>query len=137
MRTGPASTKSLSMSAVLAVAEVDDAVVVPLTRGEGEPLVRVVGEEPRSATTRQRVHEQVELVDQLVGEHGPHELGAAADVEVAVDVALESTNRVGVVRPDDLAVLPRRRREGSGDDVLGGVVEERRAGIVLRGAIRP
>ena len=79
----------------------------------------------------------MQRVDQAVREHRPHERAAAADVEVAADLVLQGADRVGVVRPDELRVPPRRGREPPGDDVLGGVVEERRPGIVIHGPGRP
>src|SRR6266508_6065956 len=79
----------------------------------------------------------MELVYQAVREHRSDERAAAADVEVAVDLVLEAADRGGVVRPDDLRVPPRRIRERPGDDVLGGVIEERRPWIVLHGPRRP
>src|SRR6266545_7582117 len=79
----------------------------------------------------------MELVYQAVREHRSDERAAAADVEVAVDLVLEAADRGGVVRPDDLRVPPRRVRERPGDDVLDGVVEERRPWIVLHGPRRP
>jgi hypothetical protein len=43
----------------------------------------------------------VQLVDEAVLEHCPHERAAAADVEVTVDVVLEPANRVRVIGADD------------------------------------
>ena len=79
----------------------------------------------------------MQLVDEAVGEHRPDQRSAAADVEVAGDLVLEPADRAGVVRSDDLRVPPRRGRQRRGDDVLGGVVEERRPWIVLHGPRRP
>ena len=96
-----------------------------------------VGEQPRTGPAGERVDEQVQPVDQAVGEHRPHQRAAAADVEVAVDLVLQAADRVGVVGPDDLRVAPRRLGQRPGDDVLGGVVEERRPGVVLDRPRRP
>src|SRR4051812_32720522 len=79
----------------------------------------------------------MQLVHQAVGEHGPHERAAAADVEVAAGLVLERADAVGRVEPDDRRVVPVGLLQRARDDVLRGLVEERRAGIVLGGAPPP
>src|ERR1700742_4108155 len=59
--------------------QVEDPVVVELRarpgpRGRG----RVLGEQPRAGAAGHRVHEQVQLVDEAVGQQGPDQGGAAA-----------------------------------------------------------
>jgi hypothetical protein len=53
----------------------------------------------------QREYEQVQLVDQAVGEHRLNEAAAAADVDVAVDFVLEVTDLVRVVGAKDDRVV--------------------------------
>src|SRR5438034_1556030 len=87
-------------SGLRTVGEVDDAVVVRLTGGERQLAGRgVLGKEPRAGTARQRIDEEMQLVDEAVCEHRPHERAAAADVEVAVELGLQRANPVRVVRP--------------------------------------
>src|SRR6266516_4220017 len=53
---------------------------------------------------------------------------AAADVNVAVDLVLEVTDRARAIGAKDRGVAPVRGLQRSGDDVLGRLVHERRAG---------
>ena len=64
-------------------------------------------EQPRSGAAGERVHAQVQLVDQAVSEHGSHECDASAHVEVA-DLVLQAADPVGIVGSDDFGVPPRR-----------------------------
>src|SRR4029077_1162849 len=59
------------------------------------------------------------------------------DVDPAGHALLELPDDTGVVRPDDLGVLPCRLLQRGGDHVLHGVVHERRPGIVGSGPGRP
>ena len=112
--------------------------VVHLRARERELERRVaLGEQPLAGAERERIDEQVELVDQAVGEHRSHQPGAAADVEVAVELLLQAPDRRRVVRSDDLRVAPRRLGQRARDDVLRCVVEERRARVVLDRPRRP
>src|SRR3954453_8619157 len=82
-----------------------DAVLVHLRAREPELERRVAfREESLAGAERERIDEQVELVDQAVGEHRAHQAGAAADVEVAVELLLQAPDCRGVVRADDLRV---------------------------------
>ncbi len=88
--------------------------VVRLAGGERQvQRLRVVEEEPSSGAAREREHEEVQLVDEPIGEHCAHEHRAAADVEVAVDRSLELLDLIRVVRPEDRRVPPCRPRSAS------------------------
>src|ERR1044072_6162167 len=94
----------------------DDAVLVDLRARQPELEWRVgLGEEALPGGEAERVDERVELVDQAVGEHRAHQAGAAADVEVAVELLLQTPDRLRVVRADDLRVAPRRLGQRAGD----------------------
>ena len=64
-----------------------DPALVRLCPGECELRSgAAVDEQPLTGTERQGKDEQMQLVDEPVGEHGSNEGAAAADVDVAVDV---------------------------------------------------
>jgi hypothetical protein len=78
------------------VVEVDDAVVVEGAGGEGAfARCGVFGERARPACAGERVDEEMQLVDEAVGEQSVDERATAADVEVTVDVALQLPDRSG------------------------------------------
>ena len=80
----------------------DSAVVEGFATCEFKPgRTRTVGEESLAASERQGEQEQVQLVDQVVGEHRPHQGAAAAHVDTAVDACLEAADRIGAVGPED------------------------------------
>src|SRR5919197_2857791 len=140
--TPSSDTNSVTMmrpiSGLASVVEVEHAVVVGLAGGERElPGCGVVSEQPRQAgPAGERVDAQMELVDEAVGEHRVDERDAPAHVEVS-DLVLQAADGLGVVRPDDLRVAPRRVRQRSRDDVLRRDVEEQRTGVLLHGPRRP
>ena len=79
----------------------------------------------------------MQLVHQPVGEEGPYQRAAAADVDAAVDALLDAADGRGGVRPGNLGVAPRRVPQGGGDDVFGCVVHEGRTGVLLGRPRRP
>ncbi len=81
----------------------------------------------------QRIYEQVQIVDQAVGEHRPDQGAAAADVDVAIDPLLEAADRVRTIGAKDGRVVPLGGLQRAGDDVLGRLVHERRTGVLLGG----
>src|SRR5205823_826888 len=84
------------------VTQVNDAVRVGVTGRERQLARRIaLGEQPRAAAQREREHEQMQLVDETVREQRAHERAAAADVEIAVDLVLETADRRWVVRPEE------------------------------------
>src|SRR5215468_12068219 len=120
------------------VGEVQDSVAVGLRSGERELGGRGgVSEQPLTLAMCQRVDEQVQVVDQAVGEQCPDQGPAAADVDGAVDLVLEVTDRARAVGAKDRGVAPVRGPQRGGDDVLGCLVHERRAGIVFGGSGGP
>src|SRR5689334_20482415 len=89
------------------IPNVDDAVVVALAGCQREAQWRrAVGEETRPRPAGERVDEQVQLVDQAVGEQAPNERRAAADVDVTVGLTLEALDRVRVVGAERGGVPP-------------------------------
>src|SRR5580692_12042446 len=69
-------------SLVLGELQVTDAVVVERAVGSVPGGRReVLAEQPRSRAAGERINEQVQLVDQAVGQQGPDERPAAADVQ--------------------------------------------------------
>src|SRR6266496_6336859 len=120
------------------VGEMQDSVAVGLRSGERELGCRAgVSEQPLTAAMCQRIDEQVQIVDQAVGEQCPDQGPAAADVNVAVDLVLEVTDRARAIGAKDRGVAPVRGLQRSGDDVLGRLVHERRAGVVFGGSGGP
>jgi hypothetical protein len=88
------------------VGEIHDSAVVGLRAGECELGYRAaVREQPPSGAVCQREYEQMQLVDQAVGEHRLNQAAAAADVDVAVDFVLEVTDLVRVVGAKDDRVV--------------------------------
>ena len=78
----------------------DCAVVVRLAGGEREAQrPGFLPEEPSAGPAREREDEEVQFVDEAVGEHGPDERPAAADVEVAPTSALSRRIASGVYGP--------------------------------------
>ena len=68
----------------------DDSVVQALGAQQRHGGLRAaLGEQPRALADGDRVDEQVQLVDQAVGDQGADQGGAAADVDAAVDAVLE------------------------------------------------
>ena len=118
------------------VREVKDPVVVTMRLCEGEFHLRVA-EQPGTRAERHRVHEQVKLVHEAVGEHRPNERPAAADVDATVDLILETADRVRAVGTEDRRVVPVGALERRRHDVLRRLVHERSARILIRGAARP
>src|SRR5215471_513876 len=89
------------------VGEIHDSAVVGLRPGECELGYRAaVGEQPSAGAVCQRKYEQVQLVDQPVGEHRLNEAAAAADVDPAVDLVLEVTDLVRAVGAKNYRVVP-------------------------------
>src|SRR5215211_8201079 len=87
------------------VGEVDDAVVVGLAGTKRQlPGLRVLRKEAWAGPARQRVDEKMQLVDEAVRQHRPHQRAAAADIEVAVELLLQAADDVAVVRPDGLRI---------------------------------
>src|SRR4051794_8237332 len=78
-------TSRVTSAGMRSVAHVEDAVLVRLGRRERElAWLRAVLEEPRTRAASQRVDEEVQAVDQAVGQHRSDQRAAAADVDVAV-----------------------------------------------------
>src|SRR5215467_11365718 len=89
------------------VGEVQDSVAVGLRSGERELGGRAgVSEQPLAAATCQRVDEQVQIVDEAVGEQRLDQSPAATDVDGAVDLVLEVTDRARAIRAKDRGVAP-------------------------------
>ena len=81
----------MAASRARSVGHVDHAVLVRLAgRQRQARRAGLLGEEPRTGPSRERVDEQVQLVDQAVGEHRSDQHAASADVEVAVDLVLQA-----------------------------------------------
>ena len=60
------------------VGQVDHTILVRLTRGERQLAGRgFLGEEPRAGPAGKRVDEEMQLVDQAIGEHRSHQRAAA------------------------------------------------------------
>lgn len=114
------------------IAHVKRAVGVGLTGGQRPLPARLLAEQPRPRPQHHRVHEQVQLVDQAVGDHGSYQRATATDIEPAGRVILEPADHRRIVAADDLGVTPRRLLQGRRHDVLHRVVEERRPRILLR-----
>jgi TnpA family transposase len=112
------------------VDEVEHPVVVGHASGQRPFRRRVVVEEAWSSASGEGVDEQVQLVDQAVGDQGPHKCRAAADVDAPIDFTFDPAYKVGAVGAEDLGVLPGSCLQGGGDDVLGGVVHERGTGVL-------
>jgi hypothetical protein len=80
------------------VREVHDAVVVCLAFGQGERRRGGVRwEQPKARPAGEGVDEQVELVDETVGQERADEGAAAAGVQVGVGLVLEAPDPCGVV----------------------------------------
>src|SRR5215831_17846358 len=120
------------------IGEIEDSVAVGLRSGERE-LSRGarISEQPLTAAMRQRVDEQMQIVHQTVGQQRPDQGPAAADVDVAVDLVLEVTDRARAIGAKDRGVVPICGLPGGGDDVLGRLVHERRAWIFFGGSGGP
>ena len=70
---GRRTTRRVAASGARPVVQVDDAVVVRLAGGErtASPAPRPSGKRRGPEPARERIHEQVQLVDEAVGEHAP------------------------------------------------------------------
>jgi hypothetical protein len=84
-------------SCLRSVGQVDHTVLVRLTGHKRQ----VAGwgflwQEARTGPAGERVDEQMQLIDQAVGEHRSDQRAAAGDVEVAVDLVLQAADRGGV-----------------------------------------
>src|SRR4029450_9656633 len=113
-------------SGLRSVGQVDHTVLVRLTGRKRQVARRsFLWEEPGTGPAGERVYVQMQLVDQTVREHRSDQRAAPTRVEGAVDLVLQTADHVGVVRPDDLRVPPRRIRARRGDNVLSRVVKER------------
>jgi hypothetical protein len=106
---------------------VHDAVLVDVVRLENELVLLALGPEPLALAERDRVDEEVDLVDEPVADEAADQLAAAGDVDDAVALLLEAADRVGVVRADRGRVRPLLGRLVRPDDKLLGLVEERRS----------
>src|SRR5438093_7801390 len=96
-----------------------DSALVRLCPGECELRGgAAVGEQRLTCTQRQGKDEQMQLVDEPVGEHRSYEGAAAADVEVAVEALLQLTDRICLIRAENRRVVPLGPLEGGRDDVL-------------------
>src|SRR6516165_3496262 len=113
---GNRSPASLMAGSGVRVGEVQDSVAIGLRSGERELGGRGgVGEQPLTTAMCQWVDEQVQVVDQAVGQHRPDQGPAAADVDVAVDLVLEVTDRARAVGAKDRGVAPVGGLQRGGD----------------------
>ena len=92
----------------------EDPVVVTVRLREGE-FNLWLPEQTCTAAECHRIHEQVQLVDKSVGEHGSHERSAAADVDPAVDPVFQIADRLRVRRVENVKrLLPERPLDQAG-----------------------
>src|SRR5215216_849844 len=117
------------------VAEAEHAGLEGLCAQELQGNSWLVGREQpsHSLTDNDRMHEQVELVDEALPQQPADSGGAAGHGDVATITGLEVDQLLGHVAADDLRVLPLRRLEAVGDHVLlDGVdhVTERLVGMI-------
>ena len=81
--------------------------------GELEPARRrPVGEQPRPLAPGEGEDEQVQVVDEPVGEHRAHQGAAARHEHVAVRLVAEAGDGVGGVGAEDAGVAPVLRPAG-------------------------
>src|SRR5690606_35043295 len=89
---------------------------------EVEPVRGGVLEQALPVAHGDRVDEEVEFVEEAVGEQPAHGGGAARHGDVAVDAVLEAADRVGVAG-QHRGVVPGRVGQRGGDHVFGHGVE--------------
>ena len=98
--------------------------VAALGGGDQAQVRALAGAEQRGPVARHdRVDDDVQLVDQAVLEQRPGELAVAVDHQVPVTLLLELAHGGDGVTGDDRRVVPVRRRQGGGEDVLAHLVD--------------